>query len=87
MKIVNYSNYIEEIPELNVLLSKLELSTFADECRYKLSNFGRRFCCIFLTGEQFSKECCWPIKDLSMLTDNISILEGKSKVIDNSFNE
>jgi len=87
MKIVNCSGNMEIPAELKALLSKLESASFADECRYKLSNYGRRFCCIFIRAEQYSKEGCWHVKDLSKLMDNISILEDQSKEIDCSWNK
>ena len=55
---VNVKISTEYQTDLELLLSKLELASFADECRYEIKNFGRRFCCIFVTNGQYSKEYC-----------------------------
>lgn len=87
MKIVNCSGDVKTTAGLDALLSRLESASFADECRYELRDYGRRFCCIFIRNEQYSKECCWHVKHLFTLANDISILESKSKEIDSSWNE
>jgi len=82
MKIVNYSEITKMPDALETLLSKLKSASFADECRYRIADYGRRFCCIFVKDEQYSKEYSCHVKYLSTLVNDISILEGKSKDID-----
>lgn len=86
MKIVNFSENdklsTKQKVELELLFSKLESASFADECRYNIKDFQRQFCCTFIRNEQYSKACCWHVKDLSMLANNINILVNKSKEID-----
>lgn len=86
MKIVNLSENVElsmkHKVDLELLLLKLESASFSDECRYKLKDFGRRFYCVFIKNDQYSKKCYWHIKHLSTLANDINILESKSNQID-----
>lgn len=87
MEIVNCSGNMKKAPGLDALLSQLESASFADECRYVLKDCGRRFCCIFVRNGRYLKECCWHVKHLLTLTNDINILENKSKEMDSNWDE
>lgn len=77
--IINCTLNVKSPLIVQVFLSKIESASFADECRYELRNFGRHFCCVFVSNGIDLKEYSWSRKDLSILAEDMSILENELK--------
>lgn len=63
--------------ELQLLISKLRVASFADEFRYSFECFGRHFRCMFVKNDSCSDEFCWHVKHLATLANNVDILENE----------